>query len=308
MSVARAISEHRSTFILIVLVGFSLTSLISGAEASFIQRALRGAVDVTARPFLKTVRGAGDAADYVSGLVFSYDAARDEADAMRGRFAELMVRTARRRELAEENQRLRRKLAFVRSQPRLGLESAEVIANFKGILKIDRGSTHGVRESMSVLTEDGVVGLITEVGLTTATVVTLHNVDCRIGAMIRRNRVRGVVHGTGSDLRRICSMEYIDMKDDVREGDEVVASPESLFPSGYPVGRVVSVHDSGALWKFAYVEPAVAPYRLDEVFIVRRALPPLEELAPPGPSAAALPMPRAPELPDHRTIQQRYAP
>ena len=70
--------------------------------------------------------------------------------------------------------------------------------------------------------------------------------------MVERNRLRaydGVVHASRSDLTRLCTMEYIDIKDNVRIGDVVVTSPESLFPTGYLIGRVVAVHDSGTLWK-----------------------------------------------------------
>jgi len=264
-------------------------------------------VNVTSRPFLKALKGIQDGSDYVSGLVISYDASRGEAHALRRQLVEQMQFTAHRRELYAENQRLRRMINFVRREPRLILEPVDVIANFRGVLKIDRGSTHGIESSMCVLTEDGIVGLITEVDWTTATVVTLHNAGCKIGAMIRRNRVRGIVHGSGSDLSDICTIEYIDMKDAVRKGDEVVTSPESLFPSGRLIGLVVAVHDTGTLWKHADVAPAVDPYRVDEVFIIRRATSLLDELAgPEEPGDGVLFTPRT--MPDNRPLQERYAP
>ena len=290
-----------------MLVGLSLASLASGTRAGFIQRGIRTFVTVTSHPFLKAMRGVKDASDYVTGLILDYDAAREEAQTMRTRFAELMQSTSQHHELRAENQRLRRMLHFVRNQPRLTLEPVDVIENFKGILKIDRGAIHGVEESMSVVTEDGIVGLVTEVDLTTATVVTLHNVDCKIGAMIRRNRVRGVVHGSGSDLSDICTMEYIDMKDEVCSGDEVVASPESQFPVGYPIGSVLAVRSTGALWQFAEVRPAVDPYRVDEVFLVRQATLSSKELAGPATPVEA-PGVRGHAVPDGLSIQGRLAP
>ena len=123
---------------------------------------------------------------------------------------------------------------------------------------------------------------------------------------IDRNRVRGIVHGTGSDLSRYATMKYIDMKDDVRENDLVVTSPESVFPTGYPIGRVVNVDDTGSLWKTADIELAVDPYRLDEVFLLRQAVTPVEELAGPAPEEPAQSV--APTTPDKRTLQDRYAP
>ena len=103
-----------------------------------------------------------------------------------------------------------------------------------------------------------------------------------------------------------CTMKYIDMKDDVRVNDLVVSSPESMFPAGYTIGRVVKIDESGSLWKSAEIEPAVDIYSLDEVFIVRRAIAPAEELA--GQQSEPAVVSVAPAVPDTRSYQDRYAP
>ncbi|MCC6142187.1 MAG: hypothetical protein IT368_00115 [Candidatus Hydrogenedentes bacterium] len=108
-------------------------------------------------------------------------------------------------------------------------------------------------------------------------------------------------------------MEYIDLKDEVRVGDQVVTSPESLFPSGYPIGTVTAVHGTGTLWRTAEIDPAVDPYALDEVFVVTTYSSATEDLEGPPPEAVeetveleadAQPPPAA----DMRTIQERFAP
>ena len=100
-------------------------------------------------------------------------------------------------------------------------------------------------------------------------------------------------------------MNYIDMKDDVQVGDAVVTSPESIFPTGLAIGRVVAVHDTGTLWKTADVEPAVDPYRLDEVFILRHAVADENELAA---NAEQKPPEQKTEQQDSLSLQQQYAP
>ena len=306
MLFSRRISEHRPTVILAVLAALSLASLATGTKASFLRDGIRTAVSVTAYPFLKALKTVENTFDYASNIVFSYHAARKDADAAHLRLNEAMEQVAQRDELLLENRRLRDMIHFARSQPRLTLESAEVIESFKGIIMIDRGSLHKVRESMCAVNADGIIGIVTQVNPLTANVVTLHNADCKIGAMIARNRVRGVIYGSTSDLSPYCSMNYIDMKDDVRVGDIVVTSPESVFPSGYRIGRVAAVHDTKSLWKSADVEPAVNPYRLDEVFVLRQALPAPEETA--GVASPEDVLSAALELPDKRSLQERYAP
>ena len=306
MSLSRRISENRSTVILAVLVIISLALLATGTRGSRVHSAVRTVVSVTTYPFLKALNRVEAGASYLAGLVISYDASRKEAETIRHRLAELMLHSAQRDELIQENKRLRGMIDFVRKEPRLTLEPVEVLESFKGIVVIDRGTLHGIRESMCALNQDGIVGLVTQTDPLTASIVTLYHTDCKVGAMIARNRVRGVVHGSSSELNPYCTMNYIDMKDDVQVGDTVVASPESIFPTGYPIGRVVAVHETGSLWKTAEVEPAVDPYRLDEVFILQQALAQEEELA--GGTQESVAAPPTPATSDDLSLQERYAP
>jgi len=285
----------------------SLASLATGTRTSPIRNGLRRGVSITAYPFLRALKGIEQGVGYATGLVFSYHDARNEADEMQRRLADAMQQAAERNELVRENARLRRMMDFARGEPGLTLEPVNVIDSFKGIITIDRGSLHGIEESMCALSDGGIVGTVTQVNLASANVATLHNGDCKVGAMIARNRVRGTVHGSSGDLSRYCTMTYIDMKDEVRVGDTVVTSPESMFPAGRLVGRVIAVHDEpGSLWQYADVEPAADPYRLDELFIVRRAVTPLAELPPARRENVRLSV--ASEVPDTRSIQERYAP
>ena len=305
---SRCIHEHRSTIILVVLVVMSLVSLATGAEGVFLRDTIRKAISVTAYPFLKAMGGVTGATSYVTGLFSSHTELRREVDDLRKRLVEMSQNEAQRHELVRENERLRNLIDFVRSERRFDLEpvKVDVMETFKGILLIDRGSLHGMHESMCAVTEDGIVGLVTRVDPTTSSVVTLQNADCKVGAMIVRNRVRGIVHGSSSELSYRCTMKYIDMKDDVRVNDLVVSSPESMFPAGYTIGRVVKIDESGSLWKSAEIEPAVDIYSLDEVFIVRRAIAPAEELA--GQQSEPAVVSVAPAVPDTRSYQDRYAP
>lgn len=291
----------------IVLVVLSLASLAAGKKASFLHDWGTTAVTVTAFPFLKTINAIEGAFSFTKDLIVSYHSARVEADELGRRLAEARKETLALEEAARENVRLREMLNFVRSEPGLYLDPVKILENFKGIVMIDRGSSHGIRESMCAVTAEGVVGVVTQVDALTSNIVTLHHADCKVGAMFPRSRVRGIVHGRSSDVSRYCTIHYIDMKDDIRVGEHVVTSPESIFPSGYPIGRVVRVEEGSGVWKIAYLEPAVDVYRLDEVFVLRQAVTPVEELA--GREVPLLePGSVAPPVPDTRTLQDRYAP
>lgn len=303
---SRRLSTNRSTVVLGVLVVLCLTSMAAGTRASALDRFVRTSVSTCAFPFLKAMHGIEDAAAYASGFYFSYGVVQEEAARYRAQLDELTTRTARMGELRSENARLREALAYIRSEPRLEFVSAEVIQRTKGTLTIDRGSLHGVKPAMCAVTKDGIVGVVTSVAPMVSFIASLHHSDCRIGAHIERNGVHGIVEGTGSDVNHICTMRYIDEKDDVRAGDVVLSAGGSIFPSHLLIGVVKQVVSDGPLQRRAIIVPAVDPYRVEEVLLVVKAQTLQEELASAQRTyAAAL---RAPDMPDERTIQERFAP
>lgn len=322
LNLGRILSEHRPVVILAVLVGASLLSLVRGTEPSVVQRGVVRAIAATAYPFLSAKNSISDTVSSAYRFVADYETTRKETRELSAAVAALKGDVAALDALKGENGRLRRMLNFTREHPQLTLEPVSVLESYKGMIRIDRGAVNGVRPSMAVITDEGVVGVVTETADFTSTVATLHHMDCKVGAMVARNRLRaydGVVHSGGNDLNRICTMEYIDMKDDVRVGDVVVTSPESLFPAGYLVGRVSAVHDGGgSLWKSAEIVPAIDPYRLDEVFLVRRDIDDPSYLAgsrgdflaesAAAQAAAGAAVARGGETPDTRTLQERFAP
>jgi len=307
----RRIREDRPTAILVALVALSLVSLASGTQAGWISQGVRAGVSIAATPFWKGLSLSRDTAGYVFEFVTSYGAAREEADGLRRELARTLPEVAELRESRAEIRRLSRMLAYQRGEPRLTFAPAKVSGRFEGTLIVDRGRAQGVRESMCAITPDGVVGVVAKVGPFQSLVYTLHHADCRISAIIQRNRAFGLVKGSGSEFSHICRMEYIEGKDEVLEGDMVVTSGVMsggpVFPSGLPIGNVIAVYGEGSLLKTAYIEPAADPYHLDEVMLVEKVQLTQEELT--GQEAAHRPLVAggAP-MPDHRSLQERFAP
>lgn len=307
MGITRRIAEHRSVIVLILLVVLSLTSLASGTRGGTIDSAIRGAVEIAKLPFLKVMAYMEGGIGYITGPIIAYDKIVEENKALRLEKATFLTKDAAYNEWRAENERLTKFIGFKQSESGLTLQPARVMTRYQGILTIDRGSVHGIRASMSVISSDGVVGLVTRVHWKTSNVITLQNANCKIDAMVLRTRVRGSVQGTGSDLSRICTMTNLYIQDDVRENDAVVTSPDSVFPGGLPIGRVRAVQRGReTLLQTADIVPAVDPYQIEEVFVVIGADLKWENLAgladsPGGPGTTE-------ELLDTQTLQERYAP
>jgi rod shape-determining protein MreC len=312
LNLSAFISAHRPVLMLTTLVLLCLASLATGFESSLVHNVVIRIVSLTAYPFLESRALIETGVDRMISAVFTQEELRQENEALRQEVALMRRALSARNEMAAENRRLRADIGFLSSEPRLQLEPAKVIESLKGAITIGRGSRQGVEPFMGVITPQGVVGMVTNVGDFSSRVATLHHPDCKIGAMVERNRLRaydGVLHADGT-FRLICSMWYIDMKDDVRVGDRIVTSPESIFPSGFPIGTVRAVHSGEALLKNAEIDPFVDPYRLDEVFIIKAAGPRLEDFQGPirpdlQPRAAAGNLEAADET---MPLQEKFAP
>lgn len=310
MTFSQFFNANRPVLLLSFIVLLCLMSLGTGFESSIIHRAVERMVSLTAYPFLRAGTALDDFSNRAFGVVFSYDDIIAENKALAQDVATMKLAIAERREASVQNRRLQGYLGFLREEPRLRLEPARVIESLKGIITIDRGSVHGIQPFMGVATPDGVVGVVLSVADFSSKVATLHHPDCKVGAMVERNRLRaydGIIHADGS-FRQICNMWYIDMKNEVLPGELIVTSPESLFPSGYPIGHIRSVHAGEALLKYAEVVPIVDPYKLDEVFVIMASGTRLYDLEGPPRIVARTDLAPLREFPDETPIQEQLAP
>ena len=89
------------------------------------------------------------------------------------------------------------------------------------------------------------------------------SVDCRL----IRTRDRGVLNGS---LDGGCILRYLDLRSDVKPGDEVVTSGlDRIFPKGLLVGTVQVVRKGPqGLFLEAQVKPAVDFSEIEEVMII----------------------------------------
>lgn len=286
----------------------SLASLAGGKTGSEASRVIRNAVSVASHPFWLALGFVEDSYAYAAGFVVDYHRNYTMANRLRNECAEMGQRMADYEELRAERERLRHMLNFRRNEKTVTLHPAGIISRSLGAFTIDQGSTDGIEPAMCVITPDGaVVGLVSEVSPFNATVLTLHNPDCKIGALIKRNRVRGIIRGTGQvGANAVCEMEYIDMKDQIGSGDRVLTMGTGVYPAGRPIGTVMDVEAGKTLQKKALVQPDANLQSLDEVFVITQALIPAEEMRGRPRSQGAVS--RAHPMPDERSMQERFAP
>ncbi|MEZ0480585.1 rod shape-determining protein MreC [Planococcus sp. SSTMD024] len=142
---------------------------------------------------------------------------------------------------------------------------------------LNRGTNHGVKENMAVMTAGGLIGKVTIVTPTTSTVelVTTQNPNYRVSAMVLgEDDVFGLIEGYDTERRELL-LKRIDFSVDLEEGDQVVSSGlGGIFPKGIVIGEITEVTiDEFGLTKLAYVKPAADFSMLNHVVIADRLAP-----------------------------------
>ena len=198
----------------------------------------------------------------------SYFNLKSENQLLRQKLVQMQLQAADLEERRFENQRLRGLLSL-KDRKQYTYVPAEVTGwnTDQGLntMVIDVGRSDQVRKYMAVVMEDGVLGRIIEVGLTSSFVQLLTDRNCRISGLVQRSREQGIIRYQNNELYM-----QLPLRSDVRLGDRVVTSGlGETFPSGLPVGRVSQIAlGSRNLFKQVSIIPAVDLNRLEEVFVI----------------------------------------
>lgn len=178
-------------------------------------------------------------------------------------------------ETEKENARLSELLNFAESNPDMHFVTASVIGRdsnpYIDTITLNAGSRSGVAEKMAVITPDGVVGRVSEVGPNWCRVKTMCDEKMRISVMVQRTRDEGMLGGLYLEDGEILGtlLYYLPGKADVREGDTIRTSGiGGFFPKGLYVGTVLSVNREGRGTHDAVVSMDVDFLHLEEALIV----------------------------------------
>ena len=125
-----------------------------------------------------------------------------------------------------------------------------------------------------VVTDDGLVGLVTELTGNGARITLLTDQSSAVSALVLQSSAAGVVRHGPSDGSTLV-LDRVGKDELVNEGDLVITAGwrsgnlESLYPRGIPIGTVSSVGQQDVdLYKRIQVAPLVDFDSLDEVIIL----------------------------------------
>jgi rod shape-determining protein MreC len=233
---------------------------------------VRSILKTAAKPFEWCgTQVAGAVNGFVS--VFSdYDEIKAENEELRARLAELENAEYEASVMREQNAWLKNYLDLKSNNPSVILTDATIISREAGsyatVLTINKGKLHGLKRQMPVISNEGIFGYVSEVGLDWAKVVSIIETASSVGVYTERGGVTGVVEGD-STLRQngSCVMTYISPNADIKVGDRVFTSGGgSVYPSGLLVGEITAISaDEATRTLRAVVTPSVDFSDVDEI-------------------------------------------
>ena len=180
-----------------------------------------------------------------------------------------------------ENELLRRQLNLNQS---LGIGAygpvgARVFAQSSTVwyatVKIDKGSSDGLRDGMPVLDENGLVGTVSQTTRSASVVTLITDHTSGVSARTTTGRVPGIVlpssaGNPGSLTFSLTGGGRIAVGDRVVTRGTIESKYPSLFPEGLPIGKVTTVEDPGSDTQEVKVRPFADLRRLDEVQVLTK--------------------------------------
>lgn len=257
--------------VLILLISFMLRAAWTGGLSPFLEQV----VGTVVTPLQK---GAASISGFVQGYFQRYVHADDlarENEELREQLNELRSQLIDFEDYKRENETLRQFLDIKDDNPDFELEPAAVVARDPNdrfySFTIDKGYLDGISLLDPVISADGLVGRVQEVGANYSKVVTILDVMLDVGGRVVRTGENIVVNG---DVRiaqeGYCKLTFLPRESSAAVGDLVVTTGGGLFPKDIVIGEIVRIGDNaGGLSLYGVVDPAADIEGLKNVMVIK---------------------------------------
>lgn len=255
---------------------FAVALMIRAAASGNSEVFLSQAVSVISQPFLKisaaVTNSVGDFLDRFANAEELYL----ENQELRKQLQEANQKLINAEQDKRENEQFRSFLGLKETNPDYEFEPATVIGrdstNRFYSFTVDKGSINGVEAADPVITADGLVGIVWEVGLTYSHVRTILDISVEAGVYDISTRDSGIVTGDISlSAEGLCKLKYLPKESGIASGNLIVTSGiGGVFPKDLVVGTVKSITaDSSGLSLTAIIVPAADIGNVTDVLIIK---------------------------------------
>ena len=200
--------------------------------------------------------------DTSSGSEKTRDELLEENSELRDEINDLVSQVINYDDLKKENEILRKYYGIKDDNPDYKIAVANVIRrdpndDFYGFT-IDKGSRDKISVNDPVITDNGLVGWISEVNVTTSKVTTLLSPDAKVGAMDQKSRDSGIATGSISlSDDGLLELAVISADNKIKPGDIVITTGVGgVCPPDIVIGKVTKLdYDEYDTTPYAVIKP-----------------------------------------------------
>jgi rod shape-determining protein MreC len=252
----------------LLLLGLRNTDIVRGSSTFLTQLLV---------PVQQVLAGVGAAGDRFASAIAQIDRLRDDNSRLQTENDRLTLDNVRLREQAIAGQQAERLLALQRNVPFESVPAPVIARDPTGVLHsivLGIGSDDGVKSGHVVLSDQGLVGRVSEVGTNYSKVLLVTDSSSVVSALVQGSRATGIVRGQFGDA---LIMDWLLQTEPVKEGDVVITAGlgigdelRSLYPKGLVIGTIAQVKPAeAAAYNRAIITPAVDLRRLEHVLVVK---------------------------------------
>ncbi|MBR5872757.1 MAG: rod shape-determining protein MreC [Oscillospiraceae bacterium] len=262
--------------ILCALAVFAVAIMIRAAASGSADVFLSQAVSVISQPFLKASSSVTNSVQNFLDRFANAEELYLENQELKKQLQEANEKLIGAEQDKRENEQFRSFLGLKETNPDYEFEPATVIGrdstNRFYSFTIDRGSLHGVEEADPVITADGLVGIVWEVGLTYSHVRTILDISVEVGVYDISTRDSGILNGDITlSSEGLCKLKFLPKESGISSGNLIVTSGiGGVFPKDLPVGVVKAIEvDSSGLSLTAKIAPTADIENVTDVLIIK---------------------------------------
>lgn len=174
-----------------------------------------------------------------------------------------------------ENSKLRQAVGWQQQapwKPRFARVTLRDPASWWRTLQIDLGQRDGVVANMPVLTNEGLVGRIEQVGFSSSQVVLIGDPKCGVSAVVEKTQEAGIIQaGSAGTLdASIVVLSFLGGQTAALPGAQVFTSGQGgRFPAGIPIGKIIDLRSIGfGMYTEARVKLAANLRHLEHVWVM----------------------------------------
>ncbi len=257
--------------LVILSLGLMLFGEVTGKPSIF-----ANALGVITTPLQHAVTGVTDWTTHFFSYFYKYSELEEENARLKEELAEYQKLEAKYYSAINENAQLRKLTGLIEKHSDFEIELCEVTAFAQSVtqsgLVLNKGSSSGIEQGDSVITDTGLVGYVSTVGLNYCEVVTVLDVSFKAACKVARTRETVIAEGDFALMGEgIFKLPYLSNTGDIKKGDIIETSGYGgVFPKGIIVGTVKEVKlEQNGRSSYATLEPVADIGRLSWVYVVK---------------------------------------